>query len=406
MQDTYPYITDYCIVPITVLYDKNSGDSESTAVQQEITLYYISVPLLYIYKDEETNEIEHIKGHLYFNLSETTDIFSIDKYKEAVKEYFATYETILYSDNIVKAIAECPLLISGDMYVSENIYNVLTESGVNIANIVSIEDNDIITDISELTNDELYNKDILHFIYINKARIASIPETSNTYTDDELNAFASTFFNIIKQHSEGKYTGTDTVTGKIYSSVIDYYINNKVDATVSLLDLILGSSYSYYNTTVATTSSCGCSSSASDTTSPRSSCLAQYQTAMNTWTVQMMSDITSFYNKYFYKEATDEETGEICYEPDTDLIDALVLLIDEFKTLGYDLSFSTDTTRFNACNCKSKNTNSTASDCNYVVLDNFKSLLLYIKNNEVEGNENKIKSYGAAFGTLVDKMYF
>ena len=171
------------------------------------------------------------------------------------------------------------------------------------------------------------------------------------------------------------------------------------------MDLILTSSYSYTPSDTITLS-CNCSSSTSNV-SITDSCTSKYDTAMQTWLYQMMQDISYFYYKFFYIERIDETTGKICYDPDTDLIDALIELINEFETAGYDLSFTSDTSKFNVCNCsKTNSNNSNVSNCNYTVLDNFKTLLLYIKENNTEGNENKIKAYGSAFAAIIYKMYF
>lgn len=382
IQDTYPYYANYNIVPVTTEYVNGN-------VAETIDLYFLKLPLNAVNKEGGV-----VYGSVYFKLYKEDDI----------KTYFSEYASLCASDDVAASLNVSTLLNGNDMFVSYNIYEVI--SSVNesseTCDVVYIKDEDVISEISSLTYDELYNKDIRHWAAVNNARMAAV-KGAGIYTEEELDDFASTFFNIIKQYSVGKDTGLDTVTGKIYDSNINYYINRKSDSAVSLLDLILSSSFSYApQSTIA--SSCSCVSSASDAFID-GSCVTKYQTAMDTWLSQMMQDIDYFYNKYFYVEYTEEETGEICYKPDTGLADALVTLIEEFEAGGYDLSFASVTPKFNVCNC-GKNTDKAASDCNYAVLDNFKTLLSYIKENEAEGNENKIKLYGKAMGALLPKMYF
>lgn len=415
LQDDFPYILDYNIVPITINYTDDTLNANSV-----LNLYFIALPLNVLDKDGNT-----VYGNLYFNLYKETDTFSYNKYKESIRTYLEEYTKLCLSNDTTATLNVSTLLNGNDMFVSYNIYKVIseinnsenkdksiientdgdTDGDTIVDSNIYIKEDDIISKIEDLTYDELYNKDIQHWININKARIANI-RSEGQYTQSQLDAFTSTFFYIIKSYINDKDTSTDTITGKIYDSLISYYINSKTDSAVSLIDLILSSSYSYTPSSTIT-SSCSCSSSTSSS-SVDNSCVSKYQNAMDTWLIQMMQDITSFYNKYFYIEYTDETTGEICYKPDTDLIDALILLIDEFEAAGYDLSFSTDTSKFNVCNCSSEvdRRTSNVSNCNYSVLDNFKTLLLYIKENNVEGNENKIKLYGKAFATILPKMYF
>lgn len=379
IQDTYPYCTDYNIVLAATEYvNENAAET--------IDLYFLKLPLNVADKDGNI-----VYGNVYFKLYKESDI----------KTYFDEYAALCAADDVAASLNVSALLNGIDMFVSYNIYEIISEVNETY-DIIYIKDENIISEISQLTYDELYNKDIKHWTAVNNAKIAGIKDVG-IYTEAELNDFTSTFFNIIKQHSDGKDTGLDTITGKIYNSNINYYINKKSDDTVNLLDLILSSSFSYTGQSTIT-SSCSCSSSQTSA-SIGDSCSTKYQNAMDTWLSQMMQDITYFYNKYFYIEYTDETSGEICYKPDSDLIDAIVTLIDEFESAGYDLSFTADTSKFNVCNCEKK-TNTDASDCNYTVLDNFKTLLYYIKENNVEGNENKIKLYGKAISALLPKMYF
>lgn len=388
LQDKYPYWTGYSIAKINIDYSEVIPNTI-------VPLYFIQCPVGIM---ENGGMI--IDGFLYFSLMDpdNTDWDSL------IKSYFTEYSDILITYGCdIGRIKSSKLLDGTHMFMSENLYNLIDKLEADDA--WYFPDKDVVSDITELSHDEVFNRDLFHFIYINEA-IASevLSRESNIYTDAELSSFASTFFNIIKKRSSNNDTSTDTVTDKIYSAVIDYYIKYKADEAITLMDLILSSSYSYTPSNTVT-SSCGCSSSTASS-SLTDSCAYKYDSAMQTWLLQMMQDITYFYNKYFYTETKDEETGKTCYKPNTDLIDALTELIDEFKAAGYDLSFSTDTDKFTVCNCKSNSSSSSDTDCNYSVLDNFKTLLLYIKDNNTEGNENKMRAYGAAFAGILYKMYF
>lgn len=369
MQETYPYITEYGITPVNM----RLGDEPAR-------LYFISCNVTAAGAD----------GYLYFNIYKETDIFSVDNIEGSVKAYFAEWERINSAADSAAAIKESAMF-GTDMLVSESIANAL---GLNSSFV--IKDDDVITDISDMSHDELYSKDISHFARVNAARAAG---SSNLYAKDKLDAFRTTFFSIIKKCAEYKVT-SDTVTGKLYNAVTDYYAAGGADAASALIDLVMSSSYSYDSAVASTT--CGCNSASSYSVSEP--CASKYASAMAVWTETMLSDITYFYNKFFYIEKQSETTEGICYEPDTDLIDAVITLIDEFTAAGYDLSFSDDA-KFNICACNSA-VSSSESDCNYNVLSNYKKLLYYIRENNVSGNEGKIKSYGAAMGALVVKMVF
>ena len=258
IQDTYPYFTNYSIVPVTTEY-VNGNDTGT------IDLYFIKLPL-----NAEDKDGNIIYGNVYFKLHKENDI----------KAYFDEYSSLCASEDVAASLNVSSMLNGSDMFVSYNIYEVISEVNESgeIYDVIYIKDEDVISGISSLTRDELYNKDIKHWAAVNTAKIAAI-KAAGVYTGAELDGFASTFFNIIKQYSDGKDTGLDTVTGKIYNSVINYYINNKSDEAVNLLDLMLSSSFSYTPQSTVS-SSCSCSWVTSDA-SVDSSCVSKYQSAMD-----------------------------------------------------------------------------------------------------------------------------
>jgi hypothetical protein len=266
-----------------------------------------------------------------------------------------------------------------------------------------ISNSDLISDPSELTDDEIFNKNPKHFFNLNNynKRI-----DSNIFSKDELYNFTSTFFKQIFDLTSFDYQNPIVLSsnkfGALYLSVMTYFLEEKSDATSKNLSLIL-SSTTTLSSTSSSTSSCGCSSTSSSLDSLATSCSDQYSSAMEEWLMTMMGDLTNYYEVWFYNESVDEE-GNVCITPNTDLINQLIELINEFVELGLDLSFASTGTHHH-CNC-AKNNSSSASDCNYKTINNFVQVLNWILDDDTALHKNTIKSYGKDFGKLLKKLYF
>ena len=396
MQDIFPYTINYNIVPMNTKYKLDDK--------------LVNV-LLYTIEFSFVNLHVGINSFIYCSLVYNSNI------KNNIKTYIQILEQLESStaiDDINNIINESKLnnqiLFGNDIWLLNDVNNILHNDDTS----KFINSNILIKDIDKLSNDELYNKNILHFSHLNKYIINKLNDSKdNIYSDIELASFTSTFFNIIlnsfKDNNKDENNNT-TQLDNIYNKVMNYYILSKSDTTSSDIDLILSSIYSsikqeWNNDNV--TSSCGCNATTSNNISNNlntTSCYNIYKQAMLTWLEQMMSDIENFYYKYFtIKSITDD--GKECYNINNDLIDDLLELIKEFKNVGYDLSFSTNTSKFRNCNCETDNS-SLISDCNYKTIENFEKVLYIIKEDKINENYNKIKLIGKDFATLLDKLYF
>ena len=272
--------------------------------------------------------------------------------------------------------------------------------------------NDLITDVYSIEN--ILVEQTLDSEYIHKASLEEIENglfntyipvrtidfniyklrndmNSYQYTEYELNNFAATFMKIIQYLGNFSNDNMNTSKNQIYKRVIDFYANGQTDNTLIDLTLLLKSeSYTYNETT--TMSMCGCSDANTSTnlTGLTDDCASIYQNAMLLYLKQMLSDL-DFYYDFFHIDG----------EPIEDLIDGLIRLIEEFKTLGYDLSFDTNKTH---CGCSKLSTDNRS--CNYNILDNYIRVLNWIKESQIEEHTNQIKIYGEQFAELLPKLQF
>lgn len=406
MQETFPHTINYNIVPMNTKYklESTSEDILENDKYIDILLYAIEFPFV--------NLNVGINSFIYCSLNDDTNI------KDNIKTYIQILEQLescTTTDDINNIINDSKLnehvLFGNDIWLLNDVNNILHNADTS----KFIESNILIKDIAKLSNDELYNKNIMHFAHLNKYIINKLNDgKDNIYSDDELASFTSTFFNIIlKSYKEnnGDNNGGDnsekTQLDNIYNKVMNYYILHKNDTTSSDIDLILSSSYNSIRQdwdTDNVTSSCGCNATSISNNLNTTSCFNIYKQAMLAWLQQMMSDIENFYYKYFtIKSVTDD--GKECYNINNDLIDDLLELIKEFKNAGYDLSFNTDINKFRNCNCEIDNSSKT-SECNYKTIEDFEKVLYIIKEDKIDENYNKIKLTGKDFATLLDKLYF
>lgn len=401
MQEIFPYTINYNIIPMNTKYKLEDTLEDEKYVN--VLLYIIELPFV--------NLNVNINSFIYCNLINDNDTGI--NIKDIVKTYIQLKEQLegcTTTDDINHILNENELFGSS-VWLLNDVNNILHNDDTS----KFINSNILIKDIKQLSNDELYNKNIMHFVHLNKYIINKLNDgKDNIYSDDELSSFTSTFFNIIlKSYKEnnGDNNGGDnsekTQLDNIYNKVMNYYILHKNDTTSSDIDLILSSSYNSIRQdwdTDNVTSSCGCNATSSNNSLNTTSCFNIYKQAMLAWLQQMMSDIENFYYKYFtIKSVTDD--GKECYNINNDLIDDLLELIKEFKNAGYDLSFSTDINKFRNCNCEIDNSSKT-SECNYKTIEDFEKVLYIIKEDKIDENYNKIKLTGKDFATLLDKLYF
>lgn len=405
MQNLFPYTINYNIVPMHTKYKLDDKLEDDKLV--DVLLYTIEFPFV--------NLQVGINSFMYCSLI-VVDSSNIDNsnLKDNIKTYIQILEQLETCTTIddINNILNNNKIFGKNIWFLEDINNILHNDDTS----KFINSNILIKDINQLSNDELYNKNIIHFSHLNKYIINKINDSKdNIYSDVELASFTSTFFNIIlnsfKEHKDNTKDENNTQLDNIYNKVMNYYILNKNDKTSSDIDLILSSIYSsikqdWNNDNVI--SSCGCNSTSNSSNNilyNTTSCYNIYKQAMLTWLQQMMSDIENFYYKYFTIKSTTDD-GKECYNINNDLIDDLLELIKEFKNVGYDLSFnSNNPNKFRNCNCETDNS-SLESDCNYKTIENFEKVLYIIKEDKINENYNKIKLIGKDFAILLDKLYF
>lgn len=403
MQETFPHTINYNIIPIHTEYKLNDTLEDDKTVN--IILYTIEFPFV--------NLNVGINSFIYCSLTNNSNI------RDKVKTYIQILEQLescTTTDDINNILNESKsnehVLFGNDIWLLKDVNDNILH---NDDDSKFINSNILIKDIKQLSNDELYNKNIMHFVHLNKYIINKLNDgKDNIYSDDELSSFASTFFNIILKSYKDNNGNDDndasekTQLDNIYNKVMNYYILSKNDTTSSDIDLILSSSYNSIRQdwdTDNVTSSCGCNATSNSSNNLNTtSCFNIYKKAMLAWLKQMMSDIENFYYKYFTIKSTTDD-GKECYNINNDLIDDLLELIKEFKNVGYDLSFSTDTNKFRNCNCETNNS-SVTNDCNYKTIEDFEKVLYIIKEDKINENYNKIKLTGRNFATLLDKLYF
>lgn len=214
-----------------------------------------------------------------------------------------------------------------------------------------------------------------------------------TFTQEELKNIPMTFFKIILKYAvpQNFYTNTNN---QIYNAVMNYWANGGTDTASVGLNLVLGGLYASSSTSA---SNCGCNTSSMGgaTTMSTDSCYSLYVQAMSSWLTKMLAD-TEYYYDWFYMPI-----GDKCPIPNDVMIDLLIKLLQEFISLGFDLSFTAPSTH---CQCPTVTTDNGA--CNYAIIENYIKVLNWVKNNDIDANENKIKVYGSQFGELLPKLVF
>jgi len=246
-----------------------------------------------------------------------------------------------------------------------------------------------------------YWKDLRGEIYENYNNIEYFNEKNNlltnTYDDDTLNNFYSSFCSIILEYTKIPDDVLAEQQNQIYNLVLNYYKNFKSDCGSDALALILNSGYTTQQTTSTT---CGCNSfatSSSDTGEITKSCYDLYQEAMYTWLIKMLGD-SKFYEDWFRIRVSEDE-----WIPNDVLIEKLRTLFEEFISLQHALIFLKSKTI--NCDCPSP-VSFSENECNYNILRNYMKIFDWVFNEEIDLNVNKIKIYGEQFGALLPNLQF
>lgn len=312
--------------------------------------------------------------------------------------------SIVYKDQYSTYYVYIPLL----QYNQDNTYIENFDNGIYVKLSQDfLEDSDIVSnflDNEENREYEIITKadlDLYSLERIDSIKYEYYSKINKLYDkeiqEDMILNFYQTFLNTINTYAEVQ--NIEDIKTQIYKKVIDYYSNGQTDCVIRGLSLILQSStYNYIDT--GAYNNCGCNSAISSSNNSGQTtstglttnidCVTAYKQSMYLYLVQMLNDL-DFYNNFMFVEN----------EPNEDLLNYLIKLIDELKGMNFSLNFSETTN--NHCLCseiETKNIN------NYSILDNYQKVLNWIKNCEIEENTNKIKIYGKQFAELLPNLQF
>jgi len=218
---------------------------------------------------------------------------------------------------------------------------------------------------------------------------------TNTFSEDELNNFYSTFCSLILEYTKIPEDVLSESKNQIYNLVLNYFKNFKSDESSNALSLILNSGYTLQET--KTNIGCNCNSSTTGSGEITKSCYDLYGEAMIYWLKSMLSD-SKFYEDWFRIRKNEND-----WIPNDVLIEKLRLFFSEFIKLQHALTFLK--TNNIKCDCPSP-VSFNESECNYNIINNFLSILTWVFNEEIDSNINKIKIYGGQFAELLPKLQF
>lgn len=214
------------------------------------------------------------------------------------------------------------------------------------------------------------------------------------YSEDELDSLCHTFFKVLNDGMQISNEDMLKQENQIYAAVINYFLNYRTDCALSNIALILNTSVTTSETGVQ---NCGCQSSASDGLSNYNvSCYDAYKNAMLQWLIKMLGDAN------FYKDWMWLKTPECKLYPNEGLIQSLILLLENFETADYNLSFLGKSIYNHSCD----DYESTENISNHKTITNYIQILKWVLAGCIDNNTNKIKVIGEKFGALLPKLCF
>lgn len=317
--------------------------------------------------------------------------------KSLYKQYFTEVDDSSIDDpNIDDPSIDDPILldtVSTPPYLQDYYMMLYYEDGDDVKSYLSYN-KEYYEDLSYMNNKDEANID--WFYRYNK-------QLDNEYTEDELAEFHKTFMGIIKD--EAKRPVPMTSIDNIYEYVINYFANGGYDNGTLAIQTILGSTVTMANKKVGC-ESCN-ESMTSDTTINDTSCIDLYKQSIMLYLSDMLSN-HKFYCDWFMIPIDGK-----CPIPNIPMIDALIQLIDELLESNFDIIGSNTKLMKDKCNCpdiygtNSLDNNGNSTLCsNENTLLNYKKVLLYIKNNKILENVNKINIYGKQFAKLLPQLSF
>ena len=215
---------------------------------------------------------------------------------------------------------------------------------------------------------------------------------SDTFTEDEICNIPNTFFKIIYEY--GIIQNSETIKNQIYDLVSKYFMNGQTDIMYRGLNLLLSSTVSNQNNNKL---NCGCASDGLYNNNINgdslTSCADLYKTSMMEWLKNMFSD-PEYYKDWFFTINT-----AMCPSPNEPMIDLLIKLLEDFLANNYDsfIKINGNKMYLNDHYCCD---NADIDNGVRTAIENYIKLLKVVKNNEIDGNINKIKVWGTAFAEV------
>ena len=351
-----------------------------------------------------------------FELEDSTDLEVVDVPRIYIQltDSFINDETYFF-DFFSKAVSNNFVYLTGtenfkpgeDYLINTTFYNYLykkfedEKSKYHIDKVAIDVDHYVIGDyIDENANvtewfDELSDKEkqFIDYKYYKKKNDL----LNNMFSEDMLNSFCSTFCKTILDGSDIT-SASSKIQNQIYKQVLNYYANGGTDCALVGLNLILGSTYGSITNTMS--SPCSCNSAVTDTTYSTDTCANMYDSAMKLYLKQMLGD-SEFYKDWF-RIPMDNGT----YIVNDVLCDALTTLIDEFLNLASLYNYDLSTSKGASHGCCQDSSMLSSSCKSYEAIENYKKVLELVKSDNINGNQNKIKVYGQAFGSILPILNF
>jgi len=342
-----------------------------------------------------------------FQLEDTTEgeVIDIPRIYIDITDKFVNDNDNLFQSFVAQSLMENSIWVVGidnflagkDYYVNNTLYNYLALTdqievpnfSVRLPNYLD-KYGFIQTQYWEDLSDEIY-KDYRNLEYFNEKNNL----LNNTFSDDELNNFYSTFCSTILKYTRISDDKLVEGNNQIYNIVLNYYKNFKSDEASSALSIILNSGYTVKEN--STKVGCNCNDSISSSNEISKSCFDLYSEGMYNWLLKMLGD-KSFYEDWFRIYMNEDE-----YIPNDVLIENLKTLFNEFLKLQYTLSFL-PSKYTNNCECPAVSFDE--NECNYNIIKNYMKILEWVFDDELDANVNKIKIYGSKFSELLVKLQF
>ena len=333
---------------------------------------------------------------------ESEDIVDIPRIYIDITDEFVNDKTNTFKSFVYQASAENAIwgqgvenfLAGHDYYLNYTLYNYLVAVGKLTNPDFSIRLPNYLTDNATISK---YWMDLSNEPYKDYGDLEYFNERNkiltNTFSEDELKNFYSTFCGLILKHtkiSDDKLSEGNNMT---YKQVLTYFANFKNDAGSNAIATILNSLY----TTNTSKSTCGCNTEYNQSTLCSQSCYDLYTNAMTEWLYKMLTD-NAFYNDWFRIDF-----GNNAYLANDVLIGYLKDLIDEFVAMQNLLMF---TKKKRGINCSCPTVTLDENECNYGIISNYVNVLNYASELKIDENKNKIKIYGGNFAKILPLLQF